>query len=255
MTSDISNYLDKCGVYNKKDVRSVSPYDNLMALKKELLPIDVPDLVELVKNTEKAKDSIRDKNILLFIGETGSGKTTSIKALLGYKMGKLKYKGMDWVTPVEKITDPVVLSMHSNPGCKSVTRYIVAAAAKKEVTTKDILLADSPGFGDTAGVEVEIANMLGVSEALKGCKSILPVIVISKDSWGPRGNGLKKLAQTIASLFKDFRDCKDSVSVIINRFDKDERAELKDKFKNVIDELNAAEKANDNFVNVLEHFK
>lgn len=101
MTSDISNYLDKCGVYNKKDIKSVSPYDNLMALKKELLPIDVPDLAELIKNTEKAKDSIKGKNILLFIGETGSGKTTSIKALLGYKMGKLKYKGMDWVTPVE----------------------------------------------------------------------------------------------------------------------------------------------------------
>lgn len=145
--------------------------------------------------------------------------------------------------------------MHSNPGCKSVTRYIVAAAAKKEVTTKDILLADSPGFGDTAGVEVEIANMLGVSEALKGCKSILPVIVISKDSWGPRGTGIKKLAQTIASLFKDFKDCKRSVSVIINRFEESERAELKDKFQNIIEELNAADKANSNYVSVLEHFQ
>jgi len=40
---------------------------------------------------------------LLFIGETGSGKTTTIKALLGYKMGRRTFKGIDWVTIVEKV--------------------------------------------------------------------------------------------------------------------------------------------------------
>ena len=177
-----------------------------------------------------------------------------VKSLLGYKMGKLKYKGMDWVTTVEEITDPFVLSMYSIPGSKSCTRYLTAAVPKKEVTTKDILLADSPGFGDTAGVEVEIANMVGMSESLKGCKSLLPVVVISKDSWGPRGTGIKKLAKTIACLFKDFRDCKDSVSVIINRFNEDEMAELKDQFQNILEGLNAADKADSNYVSVLEHF-
>lgn len=52
----------------------------------------MPDLVELVQKTKQAKDNIEDKNIL-FIGETGSGKTTSIKALLGYKMGKAQVQG------------------------------------------------------------------------------------------------------------------------------------------------------------------
>src|SRR5664279_3400353 len=119
-----------------------------MALKKELIPVDVPDLIQLVKSTEQAKDSIRNKNVLLFIGETGSGKTTAIKTLLGYKMGKRLYKGMTWVTIIEPVTDPLVQKMHSNPGSKSVTRYITAIQPKYGITEKDYLLADTPGFGD-----------------------------------------------------------------------------------------------------------
>jgi|JI61114C2RNA_FD_contig_121_95255_length_8830_multi_4_in_0_out_0_2 ABC-type oligopeptide transport system ATPase subunit len=80
-----------------------------MAIKQQLVPIDVSDLQRLIKKTKEVETEIAEKNIFLFIGETGSGKTTTIKALLGYKMGLREFKGMSWVTPVEPITDKKVL--------------------------------------------------------------------------------------------------------------------------------------------------
>jgi len=156
---------------------------------------------------------------VLFIGETGSGKTTMIKALLGYKMGMRKYKGMKWLTIVEPVTDEKVLSMHSNPECKSVTRYMVAVQPREHITTENVQFADSAGFSDTEGIEVQIANMIGMKQALKGCNSVRIVIVISKDNWGERGKGLKRLGYTLSKLFNKFMDVKWSIKPVFNRFD------------------------------------
>ncbi len=41
------------------------------------------------------------------------------------------------------------------------------------------MICDSPGFGDTAGAEVDIANSIGIIEAIKMSKSVRPVILVS----------------------------------------------------------------------------
>jgi septin family protein len=127
---------------------------------------------------------IEAKNILLFIGERFLDKTTIIKALLGYKMG-IKLDGkIKYVTIVENVTDQKVLDMHTNPSSRSMTRLIVAARPRSSITDKEVYLVDTPGFGDLTGSEVQLANIIGVRRALRRCKSVTPVIVISKESWG-----------------------------------------------------------------------
>lgn len=133
------------------------------------MPIDVADLCRLIAETQSVEKEIEGKKILLFIGETGSGKTTTIKSLLGYKMGKKKFKGMNWITIVEPVDNKKVLNMHSNPSCKSVTRHIVAVKPKPGVDSDGYYLADTPGWGDTAGAEVQLANIIGVNRALRRC--------------------------------------------------------------------------------------
>lgn len=136
--------------------------------------------------------SIKGKDILLFFGSTGAGKTTTIKGLLGYRMVVKKQKGLNClaIDDGQKV-DPIVDRMASNAGSKSVTRFITAVKPDANIASGDIYFVDSPGFGDTAGKEVEIANIVGVMTALKGCKSIIPVLVISKNSWGNRGTGIR----------------------------------------------------------------
>lgn len=168
-------------------------------------------------------------------------------------MGKSKYKGMNWVTIVEPVTDKKVLDMHSNPSCKSVTRYIVAAKPKPEITNKDISFTDTPGWGDTAGVEVQLANLTGVKRALRRCKNVVPVIVISKESWGTRGLGIRNLARTISTLFHDYDYIKNSIAIVINRFTNEEVEEMEAKFKNLRDETEASDRADANQMGFLQH--
>jgi hypothetical protein len=221
MTVKINKFLENIANYeaareNNKNMQTTSIYENLIAIKKELIPIDTLDLCRLIAKTVEVEREIEAKNILLFIGETGSGKTTNIKALLGYKMGIRLYRKIKYVTIVEPVTDQKVLNMHSNPSSKSVTRYIVAARPRASITSKEIHLTDTPGFGDSAGIEVQLANIIGVKRALKRCKSIIPVIVISKESWGVRGTGIKNLARTLSTLFANYEQCKDHVAIVMN---------------------------------------
>ena len=73
-------------------------YETLTALRKEHTLIDIADLTRLVDKTHKVQEQIQGKDIVLFIGDTGSGKTTTVKALLGYQMGFRTFKGMKYIT-------------------------------------------------------------------------------------------------------------------------------------------------------------
>ena len=91
-TSQIKDFLDKCTIPDKGN--PLASYNQMMALKAYLIPIDVPVLLNLIRRNEEAKHLIEGKDIVLFMGDTGSGKTTAIKRLLGYKMKKGLYNGM-----------------------------------------------------------------------------------------------------------------------------------------------------------------
>lgn len=143
--------------------------------------------------------------------------------------------------------------MASNPECKSVTRYIVAVKPKSEITTRNIYLADTPGWGDTAGTEVQLANLVGVREALRLCKKLLPVIVVSKESWGARGNGIRELGKSVASLFNDFEAIKNSVAIVFNRFTEEEMKEMPSKIQSIIENMTASEEQNENLKSFFNH--
>jgi hypothetical protein len=116
------------------------------------------------------------------------------------------------------VTDPTVLRMDSNPECKSATRYVVAVKPKKFMTDKEVYLTDTPGLGDTTAVEVKIANNLAILTTLRNCRSVVPVIVISNESWGPRGEGFRNLVRVMSNFFQDYNQCKNSIVVMLNRF-------------------------------------
>jgi hypothetical protein len=107
-----------------------------------------------------------------------------------------------------------------------VSRNVVAVKPKESMTDKDVYLTDTPGFGDDAGVEVQIANSIAISKALRSCNSVIPVIIISPESWGTRGDGFRNLVRTLSALFYDYSECTNSVAVILTRFSKDDIKEM-----------------------------
>lgn len=59
----------------------------------------------------------------------------------------------------------------------------------------NFVICDSPGFGDTAGVEVDISNAIGMINALRTAKSVRVVVLISYDLiTSNRGEGLPSIA-------------------------------------------------------------
>lgn len=67
------------------------------------------------------------------------------------------------------------------------------------------MLADTPGFHDTAGIEVEFANIIGLKKALQEARNLRIVIIVGRDSWGSRYNGIRQLSRVVAMLFRNYR--------------------------------------------------
>jgi hypothetical protein len=47
---------------------------------------------------------------------------------------------------------------------------------------KNLVICDSPGFGDNAGVEVDIANGVGMINALYGASSVRVVVLLAYEA-------------------------------------------------------------------------
>ena len=148
-------------------------------------------------------------DIIFVVGNTGSGKSTNILRFLGYKLKQTKTKkGLLTL----KTTTPLPREhrqLEAKPGSKSVTRYIFAAEIPddmypEEVKTRDkgLLICDSPGFGDTGGIEIDIANNVGMIRALHKTKSVRIAVLMAKDSLtANRYQGVISIAKIITKLF------------------------------------------------------
>ena len=70
-----------------------------------------------------------------------------------------------------------------------------------------IFLCDTPGFDDTNGPEVDIANGYGLVNLIKSCKSVRPSIIISAEDYAAsRMQGLKNLVHILIGMLTEPQD-------------------------------------------------
>jgi hypothetical protein len=70
---------------------------------------------------------------------------------------------------------------------------------------KNLVICDSPGFGDNAGVEVDIANGVGMINALYGANSVRVVVLLAYEALiSDRMKGAVNIGEIISNLFHDF---------------------------------------------------
>ncbi|CAF4485181.1 unnamed protein product, partial [Didymodactylos carnosus] len=232
--------LGDCACSQKKDFLILS----LRTLHDE---INREKLLSLVAKAKEAAELIAEKEIILLVGETGSGKSTIIQFLAGSTMEETRVeiaagRYLEHITAVGQVKNPELNSIISSPLNKSETRYI----APVTVQLKDVLgahengvitLCDAPGFDDTAGPEVDIANSIGVIEALKGTKSVKILALSSFKSLGDRGQGIQKLAHILINMVDKIADRLDAIFYIFTKYPKktDINASLLDIYKCKID--------------------
>ena len=203
---DLQNLLKRVQVFNMKRIEEILVH---------------------VKKAEDEIDSIRDKDVVLFLGHTGSGKSTILLYLCGCEM--IKYK--ENYDAANKINFPHLKNIFANHSQnQSGTEFSAFAGLKNQ-----LFAGDCPGFNDTKGEEQEIANYLNVNEVISVCKSLKFVLIVDNAVFGMQSNGLKQLARDLQKCFPNFERYLGYFLVLFNKFEKTKKKENLDlRFEQII---------------------
>jgi hypothetical protein len=171
----------------------------------EVRPVDLEKLLALLEQNARAGEIIEGKNVVLLIGVTGSGKTTTLHYLAGSKFQEDEVDGFEHWSPLEVPFD-MNNSFGTKPGSKSVTKCVQCVEVRLPRTgfkeaEECLIICDSPGFDDSDGVEADIANGLGIVQAIRRAKSVKPVLVLSKEGMGSRFEGAANALSMTMKLF------------------------------------------------------
>ena len=94
-----------------------------MLLENDVLNIQA--LKILIGKVDEAARLIHDKDVVLFLGGTGAGKSTTIHYLAGSKMRQTEIGGLPHIL-AEESKNPMLKDVKTTPFLKSCTRYITA---------------------------------------------------------------------------------------------------------------------------------
>ena len=209
-------------------------------------PLDVELVVDLVQKAEVTTQSVVGKDIILLLGGTGVGKSTTVQFLSGCKMERsgLKHIGPAWPLvltsgkPHPPATREALRDVVSKDVMESVTKAIVAVPVQyRSIGIEqdgEFVLVDTPGFGDTAGAEVDISNSIGIVKAVHKARSVKPVVFVSQMFFGERGGGMTKLIDTLANFIGDVKRTKDSIHWLFTKYPIESKFSINETLRSVM---------------------
>lgn len=97
------------------------------------------------------------------------------------------------------LPNPELVEFAVTGGSQSVTKTIHATAVTLE-NGETVTICDTPGFGDSAGAEMDISNGIGIVHALRRAASVKPVLVLNYQTM--RFNRYQGLRETLGTVTK-----------------------------------------------------
>ena len=234
--------LFKEDVIDKKEPYLIcSQLENILSI---LRPLDCDFLLGSLIMSENTAKSIKDEDIILFLGGTGVGKSTMIHYFCGSKF-HFSERGL---IPISVPIDGLENFITSN-SMKSETRSVnaIKIMASEDSRVVPIWLADTPGFGDTDGSEMDIAGGLAIINAIRSCRSVRVVVLISELSIGDRGQGLQKLIATLVKFLPDIKAILQSFTFLFTKYKKGDDDRIRNTLKSKYRDLSKSEKIDEQF--------
>ncbi|KAF7706777.1 hypothetical protein HF521_020031 [Silurus meridionalis] len=156
------------------------------------------------------KNNMHNK-ILLIVGETGTGKTTLINAMVNYILG-VKFTDEVWF----EITEEGEMSDQSKSQTSEITMYEVFAQDNPICLT----VIDTPGYGDTRGTDLDkkiAENLHKLFRSNSGVKEIDAVCLVVKASENRLTDRQQYIFDAVLSLFG--KDIKDNIVIFVTYSD------------------------------------
>ena len=227
----------------------------LRKLFKEICPLNIHDLFRFIRKVDDAADVIKNKDIILLLGNTGAGKSTTLHFLAGSKMIATRIKGLNHIMAASW-KNPDLRNVTTSPSAKSETRFIIPISVDLSGVvasrSDSIIICDTPGFDDTNGPEVDIANGISIIRAIRECKSVRPVVLVSYKGIGDRFEGLKNLTHLLAGLIPKIKNEIRAFSYIFTKYPENEKDTIHQSLINISETMNEQEKSDISFMNLFD---
>lgn len=173
-------------------------------------------LAACLRKGEEAIERARGKDIICILGNTGAGKSTFINYVEGveYEHVRVEFESLLSEGEGEKTRKVETRSvLQPKTGSKVPEIMKVSHSLKSETFVPDVkdavgdlgegvVWADCPGFLDSRGEEIKIANAINISKVLTAAKSMRVVVLINKASVdAAKSQGITELRRMIVDLF------------------------------------------------------
>lgn len=169
--------------------------------------LDIEKVVKLVHLHKSHYLKLRDQKIVLLLGETGAGKSTTINFLAGKSFQK-------HTTGSELMCDDCLSQFKIGHDVVSETRYL------QSLEIEGLKLCDAPGFCDTSGPNVAISNAIAITNVLKNSLSVVILVLIPLPSMkAGRGNLFRKLMEVMFTFMPTLISHMNSIVPIFTRDD------------------------------------
>lgn len=154
-------------------------------------------LKEHLKKNKDILTSSKGKDIVVFLGNTGAGKSTLINFLSGASL-KVDNKHKDIVLKNPDEVNSLLIG-RGGVSTTSLPQYV-----KVVHNSKETYMYDLPGFKDTRGVYTSIISAACIKEIIENASTARFVFVAKEgEIESSRGEGIKELAEIATSLFNN----------------------------------------------------
>ncbi|XP_010782030.1 septin CDC11-like, partial [Notothenia coriiceps] len=200
------NTSPRCKTNNTVDIQPVSPTVYQLNMKQE-------NIGSIRRLTLCEKDPTKINKTILLVGETGSGKSTLINALVNYAMG-VKFEDNVWYQMVEDEKKGQTESQTSD-----VIVYEVFGLEDKTLPFS-LTIIDTPGYGHTEGIDKDVLvseRLLDLFLSTDGVHEIDAVCLVLKASDNRLSDRLMYVFDSVVSLFG--KDIEENIVALITHSD------------------------------------
>ncbi|MCB1106729.1 MAG: 50S ribosome-binding GTPase [Chlamydiia bacterium] len=143
----------------------------------------------------------KGKEVILFIGNTGAGKSTTINYLCGCTLEMVSPENLGIEDAIDNLVIVKGVKKEVMPiGHTRQSKTFMPQIEEDQETHNTYM--DCPGFFDNRGVEINIANSINIKNSIQESKTIKVVILINYHSLkAERGRGLTEMLRVAYNLF------------------------------------------------------